>query len=303
MVRPSLLNGWIFGVIAVLTACTDGGGPEISGPLDNKLLFTSVTSPDTAQIVVMNPDGSGQVRLTNGPGFRYGPVASPDGSKIVFARIVSDPSDSDIYLVDFDGSHLTPLVVGATYDQEPDWSPDGGSIVFQRGSDLYTISIDGSSLHQLTSTPQLSEESPVWSPDGTRIAFVGLEGLERDIYVMNADGSNAMRLAAMPGEDQSPAWSPDGTRLAFSHEEPAGVRHLYVMNADGSDLHAVTSGDLRDYASAWSPDGSQLVFGRLLLDPGELYQDLWVLNLADGSVVRLTRTTGSAMSPSWAFIR
>src|SRR4051794_32423146 len=106
MLRPSPVNGWIFGVIALLTACTDGGAPEASEPLDNKLLFTLVASPDMAQIAVMNPDGSHQVRLTNGLGFRYGPVASPDGRKIVFARIVSDPSDSDIYLADADGSHL-----------------------------------------------------------------------------------------------------------------------------------------------------------------------------------------------------
>jgi len=48
------------------------------------------------------------------------------------------------------------------------------------------------------------DEDPAWSPDGSRIAFTS--GFE--IYVMDADGSNAVNLTNNRFENRNPAWSP-----------------------------------------------------------------------------------------------
>jgi TolB protein len=61
-----------------------------------------------------------------------------------------------------------------------------------------------------------------------------------EIYVMNADGSNRMRLTKeepfipRPPNNVSPAWSPDGRHIAFFTDRNEKWE-LYVMNADGSD--------------------------------------------------------------------
>jgi Tol biopolymer transport system component len=303
--RLALLGShcWIIG----LAACGDGTGPGGPPSLNDKLLFAAGTgtAPDTAQIFVMNPDGSHVRQLTKGPGFRYRPVASPDGRNVAFTSR-DGSGHTSIYMMDADGSHLAQLNSGLSDVSEAEWSPDGTRILF-RGSetadtpaDLYTSASDGSSLARLTLGDQVYEEWPTWSPDGARIAFIGLDStLDRDVFLMNADGGHVVKLAAFPGEDQQPSWSPDGTRLAFSHESELGIRHIYVINSDGSGLTAVTSGDLRDFAPDWSPDGTRLVFGRLLLTPPERFQDVWLLNLSDLSVVRLTTTSNSAFTPSW----
>ena len=57
--------------------------------------------------------------------------------------------------------------------------------------------------------------SPSWSPDGTKIAFTSHMDDNREIYIMNADGSNQTRLTNEPTGDFYPSWSPDGTRIAF----------------------------------------------------------------------------------------
>jgi TolB protein len=48
---------------------------------------------------------------------------------------------------------------------------------------------------------------PAWSPDGTKIAFVSDRDGNGDIYVMNADGSNVIRLTN-EGYNFEPSWSP-----------------------------------------------------------------------------------------------
>ncbi|NIM52763.1 MAG: translocation protein TolB, partial [Gemmatimonadales bacterium] len=84
---------------------------------------------------------------------------------------------------------------------------------------------------------------PAWSPDGTRIAFDrDSEDTNREIYVMDADGSNPVRLTSHPADETFPAWSPDGRWIAFESNrvEDGGWQEIYVMRADGSNLVNLT---------------------------------------------------------------
>jgi TolB protein len=72
-----------------------------------------------------------------------------------------------------------------------------------------------------------------WSPDGRKIAFVrvservGTPRANRDVYVVNADGSGLRRLTTHPEYDGDPAWSYDGRRIAFLSERD-GRSEIYV---------------------------------------------------------------------------
>jgi TolB protein len=144
--------------------------------------------------------------------------------------------------------------------------------------------------------PEVWVEYPAWSPDGTRIAFMSQtpEGSENyEIFVMNADGTNLVRLTDSAGPDGWPTWSPDGARIAFASVRDdcsfssasdclrtgdIGPFHtLYVMNSDGSDQHRLS----RRYVQIpdWSPDGGYLVFGTMsglgiLSSDGTAYAEL-----------------------------
>jgi len=56
----------------------------------------------------------------------------------------------------------------------------------------------------------------VWSPDDRRIAFASDRDGNSEIYVMNADGSNAVRLTYNDATDRYPGWSPDGSKIVFT---------------------------------------------------------------------------------------
>jgi hypothetical protein len=83
----------------------------------------------------------------------------------------------------------------------------------------------------------------------------------REVWVANADGSNATQLTASPGLDRSPSWSPDGKKIVFASERN-GLSEIFVMNEDGSNQHQVTFNAARDRTTAWTADGNQIVYDK-----------------------------------------
>lgn len=97
------------------------------------------------------------------------------------------------------------------------------------------------------------------APKTEKIVFSSNRRGNWDIYVMNPDGSNQIRLTNNRGVDVSPVWSPTSEQILFTSDRD-GVRDLYVIDADGGRLRKV----FRDMAfriePAWAPDGERIVF-------------------------------------------
>ena len=118
------------------------------------------------------------------------------------------------------------------------------------------------------------ELSPAGSPPELtgKITFaVAAPGQQSDIWVMNADGTDRVRLTDDPAADFAPAWSPDASRIAFVSSRD-GNPEIYVMTADGSQQVRVTNDPGSDRDPDWSPDG-RIVFSRSAPGvPTSLYQ-------------------------------
>lgn len=220
---------------------------------------------DYAGIYVIDSDGSNQKRLLDiADDYKY-LAWSPDGIKIAFASLSS--GNADIWVMEADGSNQINLTNSASDDYFPSWSPDGTKIAFeseqQGNADIWVMEADGSNQINLTNSAT-GDYDPAWSPDGTKIAFVSepesrsfiewwsateegtkvrVFGSEQqgntDIWVMNADGSNQIRLTETEGWDGQPAWSPDDTKIVFTSHRDGDVQ-IYVMNADGSNQIRLT---------------------------------------------------------------
>jgi TolB protein len=148
------------------------------------------------------------------------------------------------------------------------------------------------------------EFDPTLAPDGSRVAFRHQSGDDgtTEIYAMDADGSNVMRLTRNDVADWGPDWSPDGRLILWNSALGTGGFGFVArtMRPDGSDVRRLT----RRYVEypAWSPDGSRIAFMAQI--PGASGNnpnyDIFVMD-ADGShVVRLTRTPGEDGWPAWS---
>jgi Tol biopolymer transport system component len=185
---------------------------------------------------------------------------------------------------------------------EPLTIPNGRIVFATEGgrSQMYTVNPDGSDQRQLThETNGVQVDQPDWSPDGRQISYVSNASGSFDLMVMNADGTNQHVVAHSDGWDyQQARWSPDGTRFAVVRCNQAfGYCDIDVMNSDGTGRHIVVGSHVHNFDPSWSPDGSQLAFTS---DRAGLLAAVWVVDLVDHRLHRLTRPAIEGCYPSWS---
>jgi dipeptidyl aminopeptidase/acylaminoacyl peptidase len=160
-----------------LVQLTDGTHPDFLpawSPDGTRIAFTRELR-GSAEIFVMNADGSGVTQLTHDRAVNDDhPAWSPDGAQIVYAS--GTESGQDLYVMSADGSDPTRVTSGPFFASEPSWSPDGDEIAFICDSDPCLVGAKpGSRAVQLLGT-RPKEFSPRWSPDGRWIAFARFPG-------------------------------------------------------------------------------------------------------------------------------
>ncbi len=223
------------------------------------------------EIYIMNADGSNVRRLTfsgvagqhgNNPGSWH-----PDGSQIVFQS--TRDGQFEIYKINVDGTGETRLTFHPAEDSLPAWSPDGTRIAFSSrrddsAADIHLMNPDGSNITRIFGVPGVEDSWPTWSPDGTQIGFHSRrdDPIGEEIYRMNVDGSNVVRLTFNNPQvptipfDIFPTWSPDGSRIAWTSGRQGGnFGEIYQMSAvvGDRDIVRVTNHPAVDQRCDWQP--------------------------------------------------
>ncbi len=81
--------------------------------------------------------------------------------------------------------------------------------------------------------PQDFIADPRLSPDGGRVAVMGMEEEERDIWVHDVNRGTKTRLTFEEDWEGQPVWSPDGSRIYYPDDQ-AGSSSLMVRPFDGT---------------------------------------------------------------------
>jgi TolB protein len=191
---------------------------------------------DEPEIWIMNADGTGRRRLTEG----LSPAWSPDGSLIAF----SGPDGLSVIRPDGSGLRVLTHTEGG---ENPSWSPDGSRIAFNSNLTgdrvMYIARAYGSKVVELSAVGEGWQVD--WSPDGRSILFTSHRDHpdnHTDVYVMRPDASAIRRLTNKRA--YTPAWSPDGEHIVVS------APGLFVMDPDGSNPTALPTPGLGETSLA-----------------------------------------------------
>ena len=213
------------------------------------------------------------------------PIAQPQGAEWTEdPRIVDDAmfrrdrqgflddGNRHIFVVSADGGTHRQVSEGDFNFGAPRWSANGSTLYFSgllaadaehqwRESEVYAMDATSGAVTQLTDHKG-PDSGPVPSPDGSMIAFTGNDYteqtyIERQMYVMNADGSG--RRSITPSLDRSPGilqWAADGSGVYFTVSE-WGTRNLYFAPLDSADgaPRKVTDGNHQISVSSMTADG------------------------------------------------
>jgi Tol biopolymer transport system component len=263
--------------VVVLTSC-GGGSQETNTPANStpSIAFMKEDSYGFEQTWVANKDLSNQVKLTNESADSGWAVWKPGGAKLAFESNRADPD------------------------------PDDPNAI----NDIFTMNPDGSGIVKLTHSEDVSDAAE-WSPDGSQIAFGSDRrngAWRREIYVMDADGTNVRRVSTLPEKaelDTAPRFSPDGRRFVFTRyiNETAPVRSALftVRVVDGGGLKQLTPWGNGAGDADWSPDGTKIVFeaSRDFSSHGEIFtidaDGHQLTNLTDNE-----RSGGGSSDPVWS---
>jgi len=127
----------------------------------------------------------------------------------------------------------------------------------------------------------------------TKIAFVSDESGYKEIYVVDFDGHNMIKITNHKSIALSPAWSPNGKMIAFTSYKD-GNPDLYVKDLISNKENIISHYKGLNIAPAWFPDGKKLAVTLSVEGNPEIY----VLNRDGKKLKRLTNDWGIDVSPT-----
>jgi dipeptidyl aminopeptidase/acylaminoacyl peptidase len=231
----------------------------------------------------------------------------PDGMKAVCS--VNKGRNYELAVVNLTNGSVRSVLSGDQALLSPTYSPCGTKIAYQadfEGNEDYDIFVTdarGKNPRKI-SDGVADNESPEFSPDGKRMAFLSNRKDDMEnLYVVDSDGGELIRLTNEELPVREFAWSPDGRMIAYG----AGISdgdYISVVNTASRKTRRILSKKNVDYGIwgmgtkplQWSDDGSRLMFTSNEYDSN----DIGVLDLSTMRQRWLVRSANDKYSPLWS---
>ncbi len=262
------------------------------------------------EIYIMDWDGGDPQKVTSHNSIALSPNWSPDGKKILYTAFVKRGAkglrNPDLFMLDLLKGQRWLVSYRMGLNSGGFFHPDGNSILMTisegGSSDIYRVDLEGNIIKKLTNGPSgaLNVE-PAVSPDGKKVAFSSDRSGKPMVWVMDIDGSNAVRRTYAGVYNSSPAWSPDGKKIAFAGLE-ANHYDIFIMESDGSKIERLTSAKRNDgkwstnEEPVFSPDGRHVMYTSDRTGNNQIY----IVNIDGTNERRITFDKNNYFKPRWS---
>lgn len=129
----------------------------------------------------------------------------------------------------------------------------------------------------------------------TRVVFSRGSGDRRDLWVVDYDGENLMRLTSNRTLNLCPDWKPDASEIAFTSYD-RGMQGLYSLDAATGIVRRIIAQDGLNLGASWRPDGQELLLSLSRSGDPEIYR----ISPTGEIIRRLTAMPSIEISPDWA---
>lgn len=198
-------------------------------------------------------------KVSGKKGINSGAIFTQDPNQIYLT--LSLAKNADIYRMDLDTKKLFRATNHMSDDVDPHINADGSLMTFLSGRPgkamIYTM--DPNSIEK--DVKRISfvgrfNASPRFSPDGKEIVFSSWVDNCFDIYKIDSDGKNLVRLTKNFGSNEEPMFSPDGQFIVFTSQRvisrKKAVQDVYIMNREGEILSKLTKNFGKTFTPRWT---------------------------------------------------
>ncbi len=228
-----------------------------------------------------------------------------DGSAIVTSAAAQGTTNLQLWRVDFPSGRATRITNDLMNYAGVNLSADSTALVTvqtETTANIWVMSVDDpSAAHQITRGTTRSDGLPglAWTPDG-RIVFGSQASGNPDIWIMNADGSEAQQLTADEAVDAQLVLCGEGRFIVFTSLR-GGQPEVWRVNADGSGPVRLSADGQLAFLPACAPAGDTLFYSSQS-DDGQF--SWWRVPLEGGeaTVLATLQSTTDAISPDGRWI-
>jgi dipeptidyl aminopeptidase/acylaminoacyl peptidase len=212
-------------------------------------------------------------------------------------------------------------------------SPDGTHVAWVQSAaastskQTYVRETSGNMSATLVKIPiggERTDFDPAWAPDSKTLAVFSSadEGEQRQLWSVNADGSDPKKLTSLNGYAARPRWSHNGKQVAFLYIEGAGGggplmaaptttgvidtafhnQRISVLDVASGQLRQVSPENLHIYDYDWSPDDKTFV---ATAAPGPGDNNWWIaqiytIDIAKGNATSIYKPSLQVAVPRWS---
>jgi TolB protein len=247
------------------------------------------------ELQVADADGYGAQTILASNEPIISPAWSPDGGRLAYVSF--ERKKPVVYVQSLTTGHRMAVANFTGSNSAPAWSPDGRRLAVtltkDGGSQLYSISADGSGgATRLTSSAGIDTE-PNFSPDGQWIIFTSDRGGGPQIYRMPASGGQAQRLTFEGSYNVSARHSPDGKSFTFIQRQGSRFS-VAVQDFATRQMQLLTDGTV-DESPSFAPNGRMILYASEVRGRGIL-----AAVSSDGRVKqRFSESAGDVREPAW----